>query len=184
VAGAISSGTLEAILATPARLPLALLGLVGYEMSWSAIRAALLLIMGLALGSALTVTGIPVALVALGLTLACYVGVGLGLAGMILVYRTIGPLGSGLLAASALLGGVYYSTSVIPSWIQHLSVAVPLTYGLRAMRQTLLSGAPLKLVQDDLVALAGLALILLPLGCAGFLYGLYHARREGTLGQY
>lgn len=184
IGGAISSGTLEAVLATPARLPAVLVGLIGYELSWSAIRAILMLAMGAALGSAISLSGLPLAALALMLTLACYFGASLGLGSMILIFRTVGPLGSGLVAASALLGGVYYSTSVIPSWIQHLSVAMPLTYGLRAIRQALLAGAPLAVIQADLIPLAGLALGLLLLGGAAFLYGLRHARREGTLGQY
>lgn len=184
IGGAIASGTLEAMLATPARLPALLAGLVAYEMSWSMIRAGLMLLAGVALGSAIRLGGIPVALVALGLTLIAYFGLSLGLAGMILVFRTTGPLASGLLVASSLLGGVYYSTTVIPSWIQQLSVVVPLTYGLRVVRKALLGATDLSGVGADLLPLAGLALGLLLFGSAAFGYGLRHARREGTLGQY
>jgi ABC-2 type transport system permease protein len=184
IGGAISSGTLEALLATPARLPAVLLGLVGYDLAWSALRAVLLVGLGIVLGTSARAAGVPLALVAVALTLACYFGISLMLGSMILVYRTVGPLGSGLVAASALLGGVYYSTSVIPSWVQHLSVLVPLTYGLRVIRQALLSGAALPTVQIDLLTLGGLALGLLGLGAFTFLFGLRHARREGTLGQY
>ena len=184
VSGAISSGMLEAMLATPARLPGVLLGLIGYEVSWSAMRAGIMLAIGAILGSAIALAGIPAALAALLLVLACYFGLGLGLAAMILVFRTMGPLGSGLLGASALLGGVYYSTTVIPSWIQHLSVVVPLTYGLRVIRQALLAGAPFSALRTDLLVLLGMAVLLLATGAILFQGGLRHARREGTLGQY
>ena len=40
-----------------------------------------------------------------------------------------------MLAASTLLGGVYYPTTVIPSWLASASEFVPLGYGLRALRQ-------------------------------------------------
>jgi ABC-2 type transport system permease protein len=184
VSGAISSGVLEAILATPARLPGVLLGLIGYELSWSAMRAGLMLVIGAMLGSGMTLSGIPVALAALLLVLTCYFGLGMGLAGMILVFRTMGPLGSGLLVGSALLGGVYYSTTVIPSWIQDLSVVVPLTYGLRVIRQALLAATPVRALQPDLLVLLGMSVLLLAGGTALFQGGLRHARREGTLGQY
>ena len=185
VAGTISSGVLEAILATPARLPLVLLGLIGYELSWSATRAAIMFAIAATFGSAFALSGVPAALAALLLVLACYFGLGLALAGMVLVFRTFGPLGSGLLAGSALLGGVYYPTTVIPSWIQHLSVVVPLTYGLRAIRRSLMGGGgSLAVMRADLFPLAGLALLLLLLGSVAFGYALRHARREGTLGQY
>ena len=45
----------------------------------------------------------------------------------------------------SLLGGVYYSTSVIPEVVRPLASVVPLTYGLRALRRTLLSGEPLSI---------------------------------------
>lgn len=184
ISGAISSGVLEAMLATPARLPGLVLGLIGYELSWASVRALLMIVISVVLGSRVSLTGIPVSLLALALVLTAYLGLGLGLAGMVLVFRTIGPLGSGLLGASALLGGVYYSTSVIPSWIQHLSIFVPLTYGLRAIRRSLLSGASLPAVTSDLLVLGGMSLLLLLAGAAAFQGGLRHARREGSLGQY
>ena len=184
VSGAISSGMLEAMLATPARLPSIVLGLIGYELSWSAVRAGIMVVVGGVVGGGVSLSGVPVALGALLLLLACYFALGLGLAGMILVFRTTGPVGSAFLGGSALLGGVYYSTTVIPSWIQHLSVVVPLTYGLRVIRQALLGGAPVRALQTDLLVLLVLAVLLLALGWALFQGGLRHARREGTLGQY
>lgn len=184
VGSAISSGVLEAMLATPARLPSIVLGLVGYELSWSAVRAGIMVAVGGVVVGGVSLTGVPAALGALLLVLACYFALGLGLAGMILVFRTTGPLGNALLGGSALLGGVYYSTTVIPSWIQHLSVVIPLTYGLRVIRQALLAGAPVRALRADLLVLLVLAVLLLGLGWALFQGGLRHARREGTLGQY
>lgn len=183
ITSGISSGTLEAMLATPARLPAVLLGLVGYDLSWSLVRGGVTVLFGLAFGSALRLPGVPLALLALGLTLLAYLGMGLGLAAMILLFRTTGPLGSGLVAASALLGGVYYSTTVIPSWVQQLSFVVPLTYGLRLMRQALLGSGP-PAGGQDLVRLVLLTGLLLAVGGACFAAALRHARREGTLGQY
>jgi ABC-2 type transport system permease protein len=184
ISGGIGSGTLEALLTTPAQLPAILLGLVGFDLTWSALRAGCMLLAASVLGAHLLTAGWPLAVAALVLTLAGYFGLGLGLAAMILVFRTIGPLGSGLLAASALLGGVYYSTTVIPSWIRTLSVAVPLTYGLRVMRQALLAGMDSAAVSSDLVALAGISAILLLGGWLLFSAALRHARGEGNLGQY
>ncbi len=184
IGGGVGSGTLEALLATPARLPTILLGLIAYDLAWGVARGIVMLVGGAAAGVDFQLAGLPLALLALSLTLAAYFGISLALAAMVLMYRTIGPLGSGLTAGSALLGGTYYSTSVIPSWVQQLSVVVPLTYGLRIMRRALLGGAPQGAQISDLTALAGLTLLLLACGAAAFWFGLRHARREGTLGQY
>lgn len=184
IGGGIASGTLEALLATPAPLPVILLGLVSFDMMWALIRAVCLLGAATLLGVRFELSGLPVALLALLLTIAAYFGLGLGLAAMILVFRTIGPMGSGLLAASGLLGGAYYSTTVIPSWIQQLSVLVPLTYGLRVMRKAMLAGTPAGALVADLTALGLSAAILLLIGGVCFGAALRHARGQGSLGQY
>ena len=83
-----------------------------------------------------------------------------------------------------LLGGVYYPTQVIPSWIQYISHALPLTYGLRAIRGTLLEGMPFHQVLGDVVILAGFTLGLALLSAWLFALALRYARRAGTLAQY
>ena len=85
---------------------------------------------------------------------------------------------------SALLGGVYYPTKVIPSWIQAVSDFVPLTYGLRALRGTFLQGQSISQVLPDILILSGLAAALLSTSWLAFLWSLRHARRAGTLAQY
>ena len=181
----IGNGTLELILTTPARIPSVVLGLAAYDLAWAVARGLLLVLAGVGFGMTTHLLGIPMTLLALLLTLLAYLGLGLGLAAMILAFRTIGPLATGITAASALLGGAYYSTTVIPSWIQKLAVVVPLTYGLRIMRRSWLQGDyHWATVGSDLLILAGLALVTLLVGAMLFRVALDHARREGTLGQY
>jgi ABC-2 type transport system permease protein len=184
IGGGIASGTLEALLATPAPLWRVLVGLISFDLMWAVIRALCLLVASAILGVGYHLSGFPVALLALFLTVAAYFGLSLGLAAMILVFRTVGPLGSGMLAASGLLGGAYYSTTVIPSWIQQLSVVVPLTYGLRVMRKAILAGDPLSALGADLTAVGIEAALLMLIGGVCFAAALRHARGQGSLGQY
>jgi ABC-type multidrug transport system permease subunit len=79
---------------------------------------------------------------------------------------------------------VYYSTAVIPSWLQDLSGFVPLTYGLRAVRQLLLTGASIREVTGDVLVLLGMTIVSLSLGCWLFILALRHSQRAGTLAQY
>ncbi|MEZ4414002.1 MAG: ABC transporter permease [Gemmatimonadales bacterium] len=184
IIGGIGSGVLETMLATPARLPALLFGFIAQEFSWGVVRTAVTLLIGAGMGMSMHLAGLPYATLAIALTLLAYFGMSLALSAMILVFRTMGPLGNGIATASSLLGGVYYSVKVIPSWIQQLSSVVPLTYGLRAARRALLSGAPFAELRPDLLAVAGLAVLALALGGALFAAALRHARREGSLGQY
>lgn len=184
VGGGIGSGTFEALLATPSRLPFLLLGLVAYESSWALTRLVVMLLAAALMGVTFHLAGTPAALLALLCTVAAYFGIALALAAMILVFRTTGPVSSGIVALSALLGGAYYSTTVIPSWIQKLSAIVPLTYGLRAFRQALLSGAPWSETLPDIIMAGAFAAFTLGVGGMLFLMALQHARKEGSLGQY
>jgi ABC-2 type transport system permease protein len=83
-----------------------------------------------------------------------------------------------------LLGGVYYPTHVIPSWLQLLSGAVPLTYGLRALRRVLAAEIPVAAVATDLLVLVALTVVLLAVSMVAFRLSLSYARQSGSLAQY
>ena len=103
---------------------------------------------------------------------------------MVLAFRTAGPASQGRPLVSGLLGGVYYPTHVIPSWLQSISAFLPLSYGLRALRRVVLQGASLTAVAPDLLALLAATIILLCLGTAALSAALRYARQHGTLSQY
>lgn len=184
--GAITTGTLEALLSTRASLPSILTGLVGYQFLLTAVKSLLFLAAALLLGLAVAWQQSASALVLLGLVVLAYVPFGLLAAAMMLAFRTTGPLPSAVLILSGLLGGVYYpmSARVIPEWVRQLSDFVPLTYGLRALRETLLDGQPLAAVRGDLFTLLGFVLSLWALGLIAMTEALRYARRAGTLAQY
>lgn len=184
LSSAISSGTLEAILATPTRIPEFILGLIGYDLLWAGVKAGLIVLAGVALGVEFVWSALPLVVLVIGLATVGYVAIGLVAGALILLFRTAGPIVPGVVAATSLLGGVYYSTSVIPSWIQRLSEIIPLTYALRASRRLFLDGATLGAVGDDVAVLAVLTGALVVLGWVSFVLALRYAKRAGTLSYY
>lgn len=184
VASAVRSGTLESLFVTPVPLRALVAGMMGYKLLWTALESLVMVIVGLLLGARFAGANTLAALVILALITAAYTAVGVVGAALILLFRTTGPLLNLVLLGSSLLGGVYYPTHVIPSWIEQLSTVVPLTYGLRALRQTFLEGMSFRAVSADVGILALFAGVLL----AGSLYALNravrHSRRTGTLAQY
>ena len=182
--GAIARGTFEVMLGTPARLSAICSGLMGYGLLWAILRAGILVATAAALGAQIVWHSVPLGLLVLAITMLSYVGAGLALSSLVLVFRTTGPLTAGLLTASMFLGGVYYPTHVIPSWIQDVASVLPITYGLRALRQIVLRGYGLTAVAHDLEMLSIMAALLLALGAASFRIALGHARRSGTLSSY
>lgn len=184
LASAIGRGTLEAYLSTPAHPVLVFAGIGAYGVCWASLRAGVMLAAGIALGVHLSWLGVPSVLLVVALLVLAYGAVGLLGGAMLLYFRTTGPLLNGVLTISSLLGGVYYPTHVIPSWLQQLSKLLPLTYGLRAARQAALLGAPLRVIAPDVLVLALFAVGLFSAGALSLGLALRHARRTGSLGHY
>jgi ABC-2 type transport system permease protein len=180
----INSGVFEALLTTPTSLTELLLGLNLFDILFSAVRAAVLLAAASLLGAKFVPGSILPAIAILALIVAAHLPFGLLGAAMILAFRTAGPLPKALLMVSGLLGGVYYPTSVIPSWLRAISTVLPLSYGLRALRRVLLQSATLNAVAPDLLALFGAAAVLFLVGIFALAAALKYARVQGTLAQY
>ena len=184
LSSAISSGTLEAVLATPTRTPEFIAGLIGYDLLWAAVKATLIVLAGVALGVEFVWSALPLVALVAGIGIAGYVAIGVVAGAVILLFRTAGPIIPGVVAATSLLGGVYYSTSVIPSWIHQVSEIIPLTYALRATRRLFLDGDSLGAVADDVAVLTALTAALVALSWISFGLALRYAKRTGTLSHY
>lgn len=184
IAGSIGSGTFEALLVTRTPLPVLLIGLAGYPLVQSALRAAILIVGGAVLGVEVAWRMMPAVVVILLLMVVAYGSIGLIAAALVLVFRTSGPLITGVIAGSALLGGAYYSTAVVPGWLRALTDYVPLTYALRPIRMLLLGDADVREVVNDVSVLLLIAVAALVVGTVSFAWALARARRNGTLSLY
>jgi len=91
-----------------------------------------------------------------------------------------------------LVSGVYYPVSVLPKWLQPISVVSPATYALSAGRKLLgtadpastsqqLAGAPLHDVLPELGILAVMGVVLIPIGLFVFKQAETWAKRTGKL---
>ncbi len=80
-----------------------------------------------------------------------------------------------------LVSGVYYPTTVLPAWLQALSVISPATYVIEGMRRALLDGADLgslwPLVWPALLA----GVLSIPIGLRAFVAAERYAKRTGRL---
>lgn len=184
LASSVKTGTLEALFSTPAGFPKLLAGMSGYGFLWTGLRSLLLLAAGVLLGAEFAPGRLPAGLLVLGLVVLTHLPFGLLGAAAVLAFRTTGPFPKIVVASSSLLGGVYYPTHVIPSWLEHLSTAVPLTYGLRALRRVWLEGETLAAVAGDLAILCLFLAGLTAAGWIAFTAALRYSRREGSLSQY
>jgi ABC-2 type transport system permease protein len=184
IASNLGSGTFEALLGTRASIVSILFGLSLHGLSMSALRALALLAGAAAFGADIHWLALLSVLPIVALVVVAYAGVGLVAGALVLAFRTAGPLVSITIALSGLLGGAYYSTSVVPGWLHPLTEFVPLTHGLRATRAVLLGGEGLDTTWPDLLRLTSNALLLVTAGVIAFAFALRHARRNGSLSQY
>ena len=180
----INSGTLDMMMSVPASPVSVFSGMMSYGFVWTGVRCLIALSIGAVLGAKLVWTAVPAALFVVALTTAAYIGIGLLLSAMTLAFRTTGPIPSAITLATTFLGGVYYPTHVIPSWLEQLSVIVPLTYGLRATRRVLIDGWAFTAVLDDVLMLVAMTAALFLIGIVVMRMAFRYARRAGTLSLY
>ena len=181
---AIANGTLEALLATPTSVTTIMLGLSAYGLLWNGLRAALLLVFATVLGATIQWGQLLPTLPIVALLLVCHLALGAVATALVIAFRTSAGLPRLAIVASVFLGGAYYPTSVIPSWLHDLSSLVPLSYGLRALRRVLLDGASLASVGSDVGVLALFTLASALAGVLAQRLALAYGRRAGTLAQY
>lgn len=184
ITSSINNGTLEAVLASPTSVPAMLAGLLGYNVLWTVLRALLMLAAGAVLGASIAWHQAPAAALLLALIVFAYVPIGIITAAMYLAFRTTGMITTGVLVLSTLLGGVYYPTRVVPSWLEQISGLIPLTYGLRALRRVLLDGASLLSVRGDIGMLLLMTIVLFGFASIAFAGAFRYARRIGSLSYY
>jgi ABC-2 type transport system permease protein len=179
------SGTLEASLLSPVRLPL----ILTYSSMWNYFLSALrfvcyLVACSIAYGVSLREGNAAAAMVVFLLTILCFMGVGILWAGIIMVVKR----GESLITLGAMIvltcGGVLFPPSVLPHWMQAMAALIPLTYALDGMRHALLQGWSLAQLSPVLIRLAVFALLTLICGFAGFSWSVKLARRTGSLSQY
>lgn len=180
----INNGFFEALLGAPVGTASILVGMVSYPVLFTMLRGIVMLALAALLGVAFSMTRLPeVALIVVLLAIAHF-GIALIATGLMIAFRTTLSIPQVVITASGFLGGVYWPTSVIPSWVYTVSEFVPLTYGLRALRQAVLDGRTLAQISDDVLTLAAFAGCLMSLGILAMSWSLAYARRRGTLSQY
>ena len=179
-----TNGTLDSLMLTPTPVPVLFIGMNAYSVLLLSVRVAIFLVAGTILGAPLIWYRVPEGLLILVLILLAYIPFGLIGTALILAFRTQGQLASAIIMGSMFLGGVYYPTHVIPSWLEKLSALVPVSYGLRALRRVVLEGDSLLGVWNELLPLLGFIVALGALGTMALTWAMSYARREGTLSQY
>lgn len=180
-----STGTLEALLASPVGLSTLILCSSLWSYVMTTVRVLIYLAVGvLLLGVDLGGGNYPAALLILILTIICLGSLGIIAASFIMVLKRGDPVTWLFGSLSGLLSGVYYPIEILPAWLQPLSRLIPVTYSLQAMRRALLQGATFAELSPDLLILFLFTIVVVPLGLLSFRYAVRYAKIEGSLSHY
>jgi ABC-2 type transport system permease protein len=187
-------GTLEYTFMAPVARSVHLLGVSLFSLL-NSILTSVIVLLGLIAFTNLNLRGANLlgVMVVLVVSTLAFVGLGLFAAVFPVMSAERGAEATHIFQGSLLLvSGVYYPIDVLPGWMQPLSAISPATYTLSACRKLfgvgnaastpeLLAGAPLSAVTHELLILALMGAILLPLGLMTFVRVEAWAKRTGKL---
>jgi ABC-2 type transport system permease protein len=176
-------GTIEYTFMAPLSRPAHLLGMGAFAVVYGVLRTVLLFAL---VASFLNVHfGHPdfaAATLVLAISSLSFVGIGIMTAVLPLISpekgTQLGFIAQGLLLV---VSGVYYPVSVLPQWMQWLSVVSPATYTLEGVRRAVLDGAGPAALWNDIWPLILIGAIAIPLGLYVFSRGERYAKRHGRL---
>ena len=122
------------------------------------------------------------AIVLLAVGALAFIGLGIASAAFPLMWTEKGLQMAYILQAVVLLvSGVYYPVSVLPWWMQVLSVISPATYVIRGMRSALMDGADLARLWPEVWPALVVGVVSIPLGLRLFLAVERYAKKTGRL---
>jgi ABC-2 type transport system permease protein len=187
-------GTLEYTFMAPVSRVIHLAGVSLFAVFYSVVRtiiivAGLMLFIDFDLGQA----NVPGILAVLLVSSVAFIGLGLMAAVLPVLSPERGAEATNIFQGILLLvSGVYYPVEVLPRWLQPLSYLSPATYALSACRKLAGigesasdpvqgAGAPLSAVVPELLVLALMGIVMVPLGL--YIFGLVEswAKRTGKL---
>ena len=176
-------GTIEYTFMAPLSRAMHLGGSGVFAVLYGLVRAILLfVVVALFFGLAFEDANFVAALVILVVASVSFFGIGMMTAVLPLISPEKGAQ-LGFVAQGMLLvvSGVYYPVSVLPEWMEWLSVISPATYVLDGIREAILDGAGLSTMWDEVWPLLVIGAVAAPVGLWIFRRGEIYAKKHGKL---
>ena len=176
-------GTIEYTFMAPLSRPIHLFGMGLFAIVYGVIRAVLLFgVVALFFSLDLAGANFAAALLVLLVASISFIGIGMMTAVLPLISpekgTQLGFVAQGLLLV---VSGVYYPVSVLPEWMQWLSVISPATYALDGIRDAIIDGASVTDMWPNIWPLILIGMVSIPLGLEVFRRGERYAKKHGKL---
>ena len=177
------NGTLEPLLVAPLRTAHLVLASSLFRFAYSFVKLAVMIAVAVALFGLWRNTNVLSTLMVLVPGCLAFTGVGLVATALVLLIKRGDSLVGAFASANAILGGVFFPTTLFPGWMQPLIFLTPLSHGLNGIRLALAGASPSAVLPESLV-LTATAAILLPVSALALKLALTRAKQEGSLVQY
>jgi ABC-2 type transport system permease protein len=171
---------LEEVLVSPTRLSTFIIGSSAWGFIWSTVVVVIYLAVGsLAFGVVLSINLVGTLFV-LALGISTLVGFSMIGAGILIVVKQGDPVTWTMGILTSVFGNVLYPPQVMPYPLSMVSYFVPQYYFFTCIRLMMI-GRSLQAILPDLLTLALMCAIILPLGYLIYSWCLRTARKNGTL---
>jgi ABC-2 type transport system permease protein len=178
-----TTGTLEAVLATPTSLSLIILATGLWSFTLTLGRVVVYFLLALLFGLNLHHMNWLTAAVFLVLTIAAVSPIGVLAAAATMVFKKTGPLAFSVNSATSLFGGVYLPLTRLPLPLQAIGWMLPITHALNGFRAAVY-GATLWDLRMEVIWLLGLTAVLMPVSLYLFARTVHRGRHDGSLAGY
>ena len=180
-----NSGTFEVLASGPGGMSSLLIGGFVVPFMLTTIEVAALIGVGVGgFGAGLTVQRVLASVPVMLLSLANFLALGIVSGSVLLLAKRGDPISGPVFQLTLLMSGAVFPVELFPSWLETLCRLTPAFYGVRGAREALLTDGGLSATVDELVILAGFAVVTLPIALWVFGRSVATAKRLGVLGSY
>src|SRR5262249_40089074 len=129
-------------------------------------------------------SSLPALALGTALTLLSSAGLGILGASFVLYFKRGDPVNWFLSAVTTFFGSVLFPVQVLPESVRFVADSLPASWSLKIVRGSLLQGKSFGDLREEILRLALLTVIFVPLGLVCARFAIRRAKREGTLVQY
>jgi ABC-2 type transport system permease protein len=178
------AGTLERFLVSRFGAFNGILAMMLFPTAMAFVSGAVMLVLATVVFGLHVATTAPLAIPVGLLGTLAFAPLALIIAGVVVLFKQASSGARFLSAGVAIVGGLYFPVSLLPSWIRWAADVQPFTPAADALRHLIVGSKLQYSMGADLAKLAGFAAILLPLSVWLLQSAIAAAQRRGTIIEY
>jgi ABC-2 type transport system permease protein len=176
----INPWALEEVLVSPTRLTTFILGSSIWGFIWSTGVVAVYLLIGVYVFGIVLSINVVGALIVLALGIGTFIGISMIGSGILILTKQGDPVTALMTIMISLFGNVFFPVQVLPYALQIIAYITPPYYFFTCIR-FMFTGATIASILPNLLVLALMCAIIVPVGYVIYAWCLKTARKNGTL---